>query len=94
MSADNPRLSRTDLHRLEKLASAAGRTPGAMLRFVLRDGFAESERVVRAVRRGRDDVAAGRTHLHAAIMSTADAILSGHYPPLDRHVKRTGERNA
>ena len=41
--ADDPRLSRTDLHRLEKLASAAG-----------------------------------RTHLHAAIMSTADAILSGH----------------
>ena len=49
-----------------------------MLRFVLRDGFAESERVVRAVRRGRDDVAAGRTRPHAAIMSTADATHSGH----------------
>ncbi len=43
MSADDPRLSRTDLHRLEKLASAAG-----------------------------------RTRPHAAIMSTADATLSGH----------------
>ena len=78
MSADDPRLSRTDLHRLEKLASAAGRTPGAMLRFVLRDGFAEAERVVRAVRRGRDDVAAGRTRPHAAIISTVDACHSGH----------------
>ena len=94
MPATDPSLSQTDLRRLEKLAAEAGRTPRAMLKFVLRDGFAETERVVRAVRRGRDDVAAGRTHLHAAIMSTADAILSGHYPPLDRHVKRTGERNA
>ncbi len=92
--ADDPRLSRTDLHRLEKLASAAGRTPGAMLRFVLRDGFAETERVVCAVRRGRDDVAAGRTRPHAAIMSTADTILSGRYPSLDGNVKRAGERNA
>ncbi len=94
MSADDPRLSRSDLHRLEKLASAAGRTPRAMLRFALRDGFAETERVVRAVRRGRDDVAAGRTRPHAAIMSTADTILSGRYPSLDGNVKQAGERNA
>ncbi|MCK9387339.1 MAG: hypothetical protein M0Q22_02965 [Sulfuritalea sp.] len=61
MPADYPRLSQADLRRLEKLASAAGRTPRAMLRFVLRDGFSETERIVRAVRLGRDDVAAGRT---------------------------------
>lgn len=32
-------LSITQQHRLEKLARDAGRTPQAMLRFVLRDGF-------------------------------------------------------
>jgi hypothetical protein len=32
-------LSSTQQRRLEKLARAAGRTPQAMLRFVLRDGF-------------------------------------------------------
>ena len=32
-------LSPGDQQRLEKLARAAGRTPQAMLRFVLRDGF-------------------------------------------------------
>ncbi|MDK9715135.1 hypothetical protein [Sulfuritalea hydrogenivorans] len=78
MSAVDPSLSQTDLRRLEKLASAAGRTPRAMLKFVLRDGFAETERVVRAVQAGRADVAAGRTRSHAAVMREAAAILSGH----------------
>ncbi|MCF8179249.1 MAG: hypothetical protein K9J74_12130 [Sulfuritalea sp.] len=78
MSADDPSLSQTDLRRLEKLASAAGRTPRAMLKFVLRDGFTETERVVRAVRAGRKDVVAGRTRSHAAVMEEAASILSGH----------------
>ena len=78
MSAADPSLSQTDLRRLEKLASAAGRTPRAMLKFVLRDGFTETERVVRAVRAGREEVTAGHTRSHAAVMSEAAAILSGH----------------
>ncbi|MFH1871639.1 MAG: hypothetical protein ABIK82_04585 [Pseudomonadota bacterium] len=78
MPSPDPSLSQTDLRRLEKLARAAGRTPRAMLKFVLRDGFAETERVVRAVRAGRADVVAGRTRSHATVMSKADAILSGH----------------
>ena len=78
MPAADLNLSQTDLRRLEKLASAAGRTPRAMLKFVLRDGFAETERVVRAVQAGRTDVAAGRMRSHAAVMSEAEAILSGH----------------
>lgn len=78
MSATDPSLSQTDLRRLEKLASAAGRTPRAMLKFVLRDGFAETERVVRAVQAGRADVKAGRTRSHASVMEKAGAILSGH----------------
>lgn len=84
MSADYPRLSQSDLRRLEMLARAAGRTPCAMLKFVLRDGFSETERVVRAVQLGRDDVAAGRTRPHAAIMSTAEAILSSRGKSADR----------
>lgn len=84
MSADYPHLSRTDLRHLKKLASAAERTPRAMLRFVLRDGFSETGQVVRAVQLGRDDIAAGRTRPHAAIMSTAEAILSSRGEPPDR----------
>ncbi|MDP1610860.1 MAG: hypothetical protein Q8M11_07355 [Sulfuritalea sp.] len=84
MSADYPRLSQSELRRLETLARVAGRTPRAMLKFVLRDGFSETERVVRAVRLGRDDVVAGRTRPHAAIMSTAEAILSSRGKPAGR----------
>lgn len=36
-------LTKTDQKRLERLAARAGRTPQAMLRFVLRDGFAVCE---------------------------------------------------
>ena len=77
MPAADPSLSQADLRRLEKLASAAGRTPRAMLEFVLRDGFTETERVVRAVQTGRADVRAGRTRSHAAVMAEADAVLIG-----------------
>jgi predicted transcriptional regulator len=78
MPIADPSLSQTALRRLERLAKVAGRTPRAMLKFVLRDGFGETERVVRAVHAGRRDVAAGRTRSHAAVMHEADAILSGH----------------
>ncbi|MBI5108506.1 MAG: hypothetical protein HZA62_07135 [Rhodocyclales bacterium] len=78
MSAAEPSLSQADLRRLEKLATEAGRTPRAMLKFVLRDGFSETERVVRAVKAGRADVKAGRTQSHATVMAKAGAILSGH----------------
>ena len=78
MAAVEPSLRQTDLRRLEKLAAAAGRTPRAILKFVLRDGFAETERVFRAVRTGRTEVKAGRTRSHATVMARAGAILSGH----------------
>lgn len=73
-----PTLSQTALRRLEKLAKAAGRTPRAMLRFVLRDGFPETERVVRAVQAGRVDVAAGRTRTHEEVMAAANAAITRH----------------
>lgn len=77
MPTADPGLNQTDLRRLEKLTGAAGRSPRAMLEFVLRDGFAETERVVRAVRTGRADVTAGRTRSHAAVMAEVSTILSG-----------------
>ena len=78
MPATEPSLNQTDLRRLEKLAAEAGRTPRAMLKFVLRDGFAETERVVRAVQTGRAEVKADRTRSHATVMAKAGAIVSGH----------------
>ena len=78
MAVAEPTLSQTDLRRLEKLARDAGRTPRAMLKFVLRDGFPETERVVRAVQAGRADVVAGRTRSHADVMADADAAIARH----------------
>jgi predicted transcriptional regulator len=43
---DRAVLSKADQKRLERLARRAGRTPQAMLRFVLRDGFAACEEAV------------------------------------------------
>lgn len=42
-------LSQTDTRRLEKLAQAAGRSPGSVLKHVLRDGFEATEHAVNAV---------------------------------------------
>ena len=78
MPAVDPGLSQTDLRRLEKLAKSAGRTPRAMLKYVLRDGFAETERVVSAVHAARGAVAAGRVRAHAAVMAEADAMIARH----------------
>jgi predicted transcriptional regulator len=78
MPTVDPSLSQTDLRRLEKLAKSARRTPRAMLKFVLRDGFAETERVVGAVETARKDVALGRVRSHAAVMAEADATIARH----------------
>lgn len=43
---DAPTLSQADSRRLEKLAQAAGRTPRALLKHVLRDGFGATEHAV------------------------------------------------
>lgn len=71
-------LSQADLRRLEKLAATAGRTPRTMMKFVLRDGFPETERVVAAVKRGRADVAAGRTVPHDEVMRQGRELIARH----------------
>lgn len=76
--AAEPSLNQADLRRLEKLAAAAGRSPCAMLKFVLRDGFAETEQLVQAVLAGRAEVAAGRAHSHVLIMRKLDDVLLRH----------------
>jgi predicted transcriptional regulator len=76
--AAEPSLNQADLRRLEKLAAAAGRSPRAMLKFVLRDGFAETEQLVQAVLAGRADVTTGRAYPHAVIMRKLDDVLSRH----------------
>ena len=51
MSTTSP--AKEEQERLDHLAKLVGATPAAVLPFVLRDGFAETERVARAVKRAR-----------------------------------------
>ena len=76
MSAPELALSQSDLRRLEQLAKAAGRTPRAMLKYVLRDGFVATERAVTAVGAGRDDVANGRTTSNDTVMNQAKELVA------------------
>lgn len=68
-------LSQNDMKRLERLAKAAGRTPRALLRFVLRDGFEETERTVAALRERMDS---GARLEHADAMRQLDALMAAH----------------
>ena len=61
-------LSKADLHRLERLAKAAGTTPPKILKTVLRDGFEYTEWFVRQVNEGEADLKAGR------VMSTEEVL--------------------
>ena len=67
----------TDQRRLEKLAREAGRTPKAMLRIVLRDGFDYTERFVKDVQKGLAEADAGETVSHAEVSRQLDAHLKG-----------------
>lgn len=61
-------LSKSDLHRLGRLAKAAGTTPAKILKTVLRDGFEYTEWFVRQVNEGDADLKAGR------VMSTEEVL--------------------
>lgn len=71
-------LKPADMRRLEKLAAAAGRSPEAMLPFVLRDGFEYCERTVRAANQGLDDIKAHGTVASDAVAAKARAVISRH----------------
>lgn len=66
-----PSISKADQKRLERLAASAGRTPQAMLRFVLRDGFAACEEDVAQSLRADRELQQGASASHASVMQAA-----------------------
>jgi predicted transcriptional regulator len=64
--------------RLERLAQRAGRTPRAMLKFVLRDGFDACEEDVRETMAADADYRAGRIVSHKDAMTRARAAIAAH----------------
>jgi len=74
----NISLPATDTARLERLAAEAGSTPHKMLKYVLRDGFEYSERIVRSVNAGLSDVAANRVIPHDQVMERIRATIETH----------------
>jgi len=70
-------LTKTDQKRLERLAKRAGRTPQAMLRFVLRDGFAVCEEDVAESIAADQEFAQGKSVSHENVMQAAEKLLKG-----------------
>lgn len=64
--------------RLERLAKRAGRSPKAMLRFVLRDGFDACEEDVRESRAADAEFATGKSLSHRDAMNRARAAIAAH----------------
>lgn len=62
--------------RVSRLAHASGRSPAAMLRFVLRDGFDAVELSIKENARADEQFAAGATVPHADVMR--DALSAVH----------------
>ncbi|MCM2288836.1 MAG: hypothetical protein NDI67_07395 [Sulfuritalea sp.] len=71
-------LSTSEQRRLERLAAAAGRTPKAMLKHVLRDGFDYCEYVVGAVNQGVEDANAGKLVTSSEVRGKARDLISRH----------------
>ena len=67
--------------RLERLAYRAGRTPKAMLKFVLRDGFDACEEDVRENLAADAEFAAGKSVAHKDSMNRARAVIAAHSRP-------------
>ncbi|MGH8807405.1 MAG: hypothetical protein ACREX0_05965 [Noviherbaspirillum sp.] len=71
-------LTKTDQKRLERLAARAGRTPQAMLRFVLRDGFAACEEDVAENLKADAEFAQRKSVGHSTVMQSANQRLKVH----------------
>ncbi|WP_256080574.1 hypothetical protein [Massilia sp. YIM B04103] len=69
-------LSKAEQKRLERLAALAGRRPRGMLRFVLRDGFAECEESVRASLRSDEEFESGDGCSHTEGMQATRRLLA------------------
>ena len=64
--------------RIEKLAQRAGRTPKAMLRFVLRDGLEATEQDVRETLEADDDIDRNGAVPHRKVMAQVRATVERH----------------
>ena len=64
--------------RIAKLAELAGRTPQAMLRFVLRDGLDATEQDVRETIEADEDIDRNGAIPHAKVMARARAAVERH----------------
>jgi predicted transcriptional regulator len=73
-----PALTKAQQRRLEKLAREAGRTPQAMLRFVLRDGFELCEEDVAAARSAEVELARSGTVPHRQVSNEARDVIAHH----------------
>lgn len=73
-----PALTKVQQRRLEKLAREARRTPQAMLRFVLRDGFELCEEDVAAARNAEVELAKLGTVPHRQVSDEARAVIVHH----------------
>mgnify|MGYP006365337309 FL=1 len=78
MTRTSVALSPTEQRRLEKLAQEAGRTPRAMLKYVLRDGFDYTEEFVRKVKEGLAELDAGKGVSRAVVSEQARRIVAKH----------------
>ncbi|QTN28088.1 hypothetical protein HZ993_23075 [Rhodoferax sp. AJA081-3] len=67
-----PKVTQT---RIARLAQAAGRSPAATLRFVLRDGFDAVERSIQENAAADEEFAAGATTSHADVMADAQKLV-------------------
>jgi hypothetical protein len=68
-------LGKGDQKRLERIAALAGRSPRAMLKHVLRDGFEAVEQDVHETLAAERDVATRGAVPHAEVMRSAARIV-------------------
>jgi len=71
-------LTQAQQRRLERIAREAGRSPQAMFRFVLRDGFEQCEEDVRASIAADAEAARGELVPNEQVMEEARAIIARH----------------
>ena len=76
-------LSKVAQTRISRLAHACGRSPAAMLRFVLRDGFDAVELSIKENAQADEQFAAGATVSHADVMR--DALSAVHQAKHQAH---------
>ena len=73
--AETLALAKVDQKRLECLAALAGRSPKALLKFVLRDGFDAVEEDIHESLAAMRDIELNGTVPHAEVMRSAKKII-------------------